>query len=148
MKDYEINYNENAIIVSKAFLKEAGVYNSDAYNILKGLRADLPDFKIEQKEIKKNPNKKTYGKLTYERMGKYILFVEGEDTATLKEFETVKTMATFKASPYAYTKKWFLARYPEFECEAVEEKAESTMAETEETKELSVAENKEAREVA
>ena len=129
MKDYEINYNENAIIVSKAFLKEAGVYSTEAYNILKGLRADLPDFKIEQKEIKKNPNKKTYGKLTYERMEKYIIFVEGEDTATLKEFETVKIMATFKASPYAYTKKWFLEKYKDFAREAEQGEAPSANAE-------------------
>lgn len=129
MKDYEINYNENAIIVSKAFLKEAGVYNSDAYNILKGLRADFPDFKIEQKEIKKNHHKKTYGKLTYERMEEYILFVEGEDTANLKEFETVKTMATFKASPYAYTKKWFLEKYKDFAREAEQGEAPSANAE-------------------
>lgn len=61
MKNYEINYNENAIIVTKAFLKEAGVYNSEAYNILKGLRADLPNFEIKQREIKKNSFKKTYG---------------------------------------------------------------------------------------
>lgn len=150
MKNYTINYTGNGITITitKSFAKEAGVYNSEAYNILKGLRADFPDCKVELKKIKRNPEKKTYGKLTYERMEKYIIFVEGKDTATLKEFETVKIMATFKSSPYAYTKKWFLARYPEFECEAVEEKAESAMAETEETKELSIVENKETREVA
>ena len=118
MKNYEINYNENAIIVTKAFLKEAGVYNSEAYNILKGLRTDLPNFEIKQREIKKNSNKKTYGKLTYQRMEEYIIFVEGNKTETLKEFETVKTMATFKASPYAFTKKWFLDRYKDFADEA------------------------------
>ena len=118
MKNYEINYNEKAIIVTKAFLKEAGIYNSEAYNILKGLRADLPNFEIKQREIKKNNNKKTYGKLTYQRMEEYIIFVEGNKTETLKEFETVKTMATFKASPYAYTKKWFLDRYKDFADEA------------------------------
>ena len=128
MKNYEINYNENAIIVTKAFLKEAGVYNSEAYNILKGLRADLPNFEIKQREIKKNSNKKTYGKLTYERMEEYIVFVEGKETATLKEFETVKKMATFKASPYAFTKKWFLDRYKDFIDEA-EQTAETAKAE-------------------
>ena len=129
MKNYEINYNEKAIIVSKAFMKEAGIYNSEAYNILKGLRADLPNFEIKQREIKKNSNKKTYGKLTYERMEEYILFAEGEDTATLKEFETVKTMATFKASPYAYTKKWFLEKYKDFAREAEQGEAPSANAE-------------------
>lgn len=135
MKNYEINYNEKAIIVSKAFLKEAGIYNSEAYNILKGLRADLPNFEIKQREIRKNSNKKTYGKLTYKRMEEYIIFVEGKETETLKEFKTVKTMATFKASPYAYTKKWFLDRYKEFDKEA-EQTAQTAKAE------LAVVENK------
>lgn len=138
MKNYEINYNEKAIIVTKAFLKEAGIYNSEAYNILKGLRADLPNFEIKQREIKKNNNKKTYGKLTYQRMEEYIIFVEGNKTETLKEFETVKTMATFKASPYAYTKNWFLKKYKDFadEAEQEEQTAQSEKAE------LAVVENK------
>ena len=138
MKNYEINYNENTIIATKAFLKEAGVYNSEAYNILKGLRTDLPNFEIKQREIKKNSNKKTYGKLTYQRMEEYIIFVEGNKTETLKEFETVKTMATFKASPYAYTKNWFLKKYKDFadEAEQEEQTAQSEKAE------LAVVENK------
>ena len=138
MKNYEINYNENTIIATKAFLKEAGIYNSEAYNILKGLRTDLPNFEIKQREIKKNSNKKTYGKLTYQRMEEYIIFVEGNKTETLKEFETVKTMATFKASPYAYTKNWFLKKYKDFadEAEQEEQTAQSEKAE------LAVVENK------
>lgn len=138
MKNYEINYNENTIIATKAFLKEAGIYNSEAYNILKGLRADLPNFEIKQREIRKNSNKKTYGKLTYQRMEEYIIFVEGNKTETLKEFETVKTMATFKASPYAYTKNWFLKKYKDFadEAEQEEQTAQSEKAE------LAVVENK------
>ena len=131
MKNYEINYNEKAIIVSKAFMKEAGIYNSEAYNILKGLRADPPNFEIKQRKIKKNSNKKTYGKLTYQRMEEYIIFVEGEETETLKEFSEVKTMATFKASPYAYTKKWFLDRYKDFADEAEQTAQTAETAKTE-----------------
>ena len=141
MKNYEINYNENAIIVTKAFLKEAGVYNSEAYNILKGLRTDLPNFEIKQREIKKNSSKKTYGKLTYKRMEEYIIHhikknnpkKEAKDLGeiiaeALDEFKTVKEEATFKASPYAYTKKWFLDRYKDFADEA-EQTAETAKAE-------------------
>ena len=68
-------------------------------------------------------------------MEEYIIFVEGKETETLKEFKTVKTMATFKASPYAYTKKWFLDRYKEFDKEA-EQTAQTAKAE------LAVVENK------
>lgn len=131
MKNYTINYTDNGITITitKSFAKEAGIYNSEAYNILKGLRADFPGCKVELKKIKRNPEKKTYGKLTYERMEEYILFVEGKDTATLKEFETVKTLATFKASPYAYTKKWFLDKYKDFAREAEQGEAPSANAE-------------------
>ena len=85
MKNYTINYTDNGITITitKSFAKEAGIYNSEAYNILKGLRADFPDCKVELKKIKRNPEKKTYGKLTYERMEKYIIFVEGEDLSLI-----------------------------------------------------------------
>ena len=71
-------------------------------------------------------------------MEEYIIFVEGNKTETLKEFETVKTMATFKASPYAYTKNWFLKKYKDFadEAEQEEQTAQSEKAE------LAVVENK------
>ena len=99
MKNYTIDHITSTIVCTKAFLKEAGIYNSEAYNILKGLRADFPTFGIVQREIKKNSSKKTYGKLTYERMEKYIIFVEGKETETLKEFKAVKTKATLRLLP-------------------------------------------------
>ena len=71
----------------------------------------------------------SYTPLTYERMEKSNIFVEGEDKETLKEFETVKIMATFKASPYAYTKKWFLEKYKDFAREAEQGEAPSANAE-------------------
>ena len=129
MKNCIVNYTEKKIIITKAFAKEASIYNSEAYNTLKGLRADLPTFAIAEKTIERNPNKKTYGKLNYERMEKYIKFIEGEETETLKEFESVKEMAKFKASPYAYTKKWFLAQYPNFTNDTEQEEAQTAKTE-------------------
>ena len=38
-------------------------------------------------------------------------------------------MATFKASPYAYTKKWFLEKYKDFAREAEQGEAPSANAE-------------------
>ena len=64
-------------------------------------------------------------------MEEYIIFVEGNKTETLKEFETVKTMATFKASPYAYTKKWFLDRYNDFADRAEQEEQTAQTAKAE-----------------
>ena len=153
MKSYTINHTDTKVIITitKAFAKEASIYNSPAYNTLKGLRADFPNCKVELKKIKRNPEKKTYGKLNYEKMKEYIVLVEGEKSETLNELEYVKKLARFRNSPYSYTKKWFLAKYPEFEPDVVEEEAKSAVAETAEAtevKELAVVENEEARQVA
>lgn len=66
MKNYEINYQRKGNHRKQGIFERAGIYNSEAYSILKGLRADLPNFEIKQREIKKNSSKKTYGKLTYQ----------------------------------------------------------------------------------
>lgn len=125
MKNYSINYENSKIIVTKAFLKEAGIYNSEAYNTLKAIRADFPDFKVEQKEIKKNSSKRTYGKLTYDRMKEYIQLVDGENAEMLKEFDKITKTAQFKSSPYAFTKKWFFEQYPNFAGEVSQENDET-----------------------
>lgn len=145
---YTINHDEKKIILTKAFQKKANVYGEEEYQTMRGLCADFPNYTVELKKIKRNPDKKTYGKLTYETMKEYIVLVEGKESKTLEELERVIQLAKFRNAPYSYTKKWFLAKYPEFESEVVEEEAESANAETEGTKELTVVENEEARQVA
>ncbi len=110
--NYEINYIENTITVTKKFLKEAGVIGSAAYKELAQLRKDLPDFQIVQREISKKKDKKTYGKLDYKAMGEFIKEKE-EDAAdtVLAEFEHVKQLSKIRSGSYAYVKTWFLARY-------------------------------------
>ena len=123
--NYEINYNENTITVTKKFLKDAGIIGSPAYKELAQLRKDLPEFQIVQREIAKKQDKKSYGKLDYKAMGEFIKEKE-KDTAdvVLAEFEHVKQLSKIKSGPYAYVKTWFLARYKdEFVVEATEEVA-------------------------
>ena len=110
--NYEINYIENTITVTKKFLKEAGVIGSAAYTELARVRKDLPDFQIVQREITKKPGKKTYGKLTYKVMGEFIEAQEEENAAeVLAEFERVQRLSKVQNGSYAYVKTWFLNRY-------------------------------------
>ena len=44
--NYQINYTEKTITVSKRYLKEASTIGSAAYNELARVRKDLPDFQI------------------------------------------------------------------------------------------------------
>ena len=120
---YEINYVENKIIVTKKFLKEAGIIGSNAYKELAQVRKDYPDFTIVQREIAKKNDKKTYGKLTYERMAEFIEAQEAENApAVLAEFKQMQVLSKFQSGSYAYVKTWFLKRYEdEFTKEETEE---------------------------
>lgn len=112
--DYTINYAEKEIIITKKFERRAGIYGSEAYNILKGLRSDLPDYTVKQKEIAKSSAKKTYYNLNYANMELYITVTDGADSENLKAFETIKKASKIQPSPYAFVKKWFLAEYPNY----------------------------------
>ena len=110
--NYQINYTEKTITVSKRYLKEASTIGSAAYNELARVRKDLPDFQILQREINKKPGKKTYGKLTYQVMEDFIREYEEENApAALAEYERIKQFSQFRAGKYAFVKTWFLNRY-------------------------------------
>ena len=110
---YKIDYTENTIIVTKNFLKRAGVIGSEEYTELVKVRKDFPDFEIVQREINKKEGKKTYGKLTYKVMEQFIMNAEekNEVASVLAEFKRVQQLSKVKSGPYAYVKTWFLKRY-------------------------------------
>lgn len=60
---YEVQYEESKIVLSKTFVEKAGIYDSEEYRILKGLRADFPEYEILIRKIKSNTKKRTYSKL-------------------------------------------------------------------------------------
>ncbi len=113
-ENYTIDFVTKAIIVSKKFLKEAGIFGSPAYNTLKDIRHDNPTFPIKVREIKKKENKNSYANLTVKNMK---IFIEHcmEDERPLEErlaeFEAVQTLSKIQPSPYAYIKTWFLKTY-------------------------------------
>ena len=112
--NYEINYVEGKIIVTKSFLKEAGVIGSTAYTELAQVRKDYPEFTIEQRQISKKQGKKTYGSLTYKVMKEFIEVQEEENAETvLAEFERIQQLSKAHNGQYAFVKSWFLKRYSE-----------------------------------
>ena len=110
--NYEINYIEGKIIVTKSFLKEAGVIGSTAYTELAQVRKDYPEFTIEQRQISKKQGKKTYGSLTYKVMKEFIEVQEEENAETvLAEFERIQQLSKAHNGQYVFVKSWFLKRY-------------------------------------
>lgn len=124
---YEINHFDNTIIVTKKYLKEAGIIGSEAYENLANVRKDLPDYQIVQREIRKKQGKKTYGKLTYERMVEFIAAHKGENSlAAMADFQRVKQLSKAHSGSYAFVKAWFLNRYKdEFNAETESEEEEA-----------------------
>ena len=120
MTNIKINHEKKNIIITKSFNKKASEVGSVEYETMKDLRIDFPNYKVKVKEIKKNPNKKSYAKLTYENMKKYIECIESNNLDIL---EIVIKASKAQPSPYAFVKKWFLASYPDYrEYNAVIEK--------------------------
>ena len=68
-----VNHADRTIIMDRTFAKYAENTMSAEYAHLQQVRRDYPDYTVMQRQIKRNPNKKTYNGLTYEWMEDYIL---------------------------------------------------------------------------
>ena len=110
-QQYEVDFINSKIILTKKFFKAATTLNSPEYTTLMQLRRDNPGFAVELREIKKKEGKQSYRNLTYKHMEEYIIALEGEMSENLKELEQVKKLSKVQAGPYAYVKSWFLKKY-------------------------------------
>ena len=121
---YEIDFINSKIILTKKFAKAASILNTPEYTALIQIRRENPDFTIELREIKKKEGKKSYRNLTYANMREYVITREGEKSETVAEFDRVMALSKIQAGPYAYVKTWFLKKYGE-EFNAEEEVSEA-----------------------
>ena len=108
---YEIDFINSKIILTKKFAKAASILNTPEYMTLLELRRNHPDYTFELREIRKKEGKKSYRNLTYEHMEAYIITRDGKGSEAHKEFEQVKKLSQVQAGPYAYVKSWFLKKY-------------------------------------
>ena len=111
----EINHSTKTVILTKKFLLAANRIGTPEFNEMMTLRTQFADYTFEERKIEKNPNKQTYGRLTYENMRKHIRGKETEERAAiiLKELDTVIDLSQAQKASYAYVKKWFLNLYKE-----------------------------------
>ena len=110
-QQYEVDFINSKIILTKKFYKAASTLNTPEYTTLMQLRRDNPGFAVELREIKKKEGKQSYRNLTYDNMRNYIITLEGEKSENLKEFDKVQKLSKVQAGPYAYVKTWFLKQY-------------------------------------
>ena len=98
--------DEEHVLVTKAFVKQARIFGTPEYKKWKEIKADLPGAMMVTKKIKKNPEKKTNRNMTYANMK---LFIKQQKNAEelLKEFERQKKLSKIKPYPYAAVLEWF-----------------------------------------
>ncbi len=138
---FTYNFIEKAIIGSKAAIDRANKGKNPEYSELSGMLAAHPNFTVRVKDIQKKEGKKTYSKLTFDRMEEYIRTQFADEktlAAKLIEFEAIQKVAEAKGAKYPLTKKWFLATYPSFKDNSVSDQ-ERTPAEEAERKALAEA---------
>ena len=132
-REYKIDYISEKIIVTKKFLKAAGVYNSPEYKLMQELRADSPAFAFEEKKIDKKAGKVTLKNLTFEKMHEHLILRFGEDSDTVKRYDYLMEFYKPHAGRYAKIKSWYLEQCKDEytdENEASEASSESSEAST------------------
>lgn len=121
---FNYNFIEKSIIGSKAAIERANKGKNPEYTELSGMLAAHPDFTVRAKDIQKKEGKKTYSKLTFDRMEEYIRTKFADEktlAAKLIEFKAIQKVAEAKGAKYPLTKKWFLNAYPSFKKSEVSE---------------------------
>jgi len=110
----KINFLNRTIVISKSFAVKASVVTSKEYRDLTDVQASYPEYKIEVRQIKKNPNKETYPNLTYAYM-EYYISTHPHAEERMAEYKETRLRAECHAMRYGFVKKWFLAAYPQID---------------------------------
>lgn len=112
-------FDRKVIMVTKADMKAARIYGSEAFKEFLKIQEEFPDFKIEVAPARKKPTsrKAHFRGLTYKYMEEYI---NAHDHAEerMKEFEEEKLRARPTSNPYKQVQDWFLKIYPEMKIAA------------------------------
>lgn len=126
MNQLSNNFNYT-IIMDRTFAKLAQDTRSPEYARLQEVRRDYPDFKVVQRTIRKNKDKKVYAGLTYDYMEGYIMRHGPEEKrlANLRRFAELREIAECQGKSHRYPviKSWFLDQYPEIVRFGIEEDA-------------------------
>lgn len=112
----KIDRQAKVILVSRSTLIAAGQFGTPEFHQMMEMRQEFPGYEFREQKIERNPDKRTYGNLTYKVMGEFIASHETDEiakAAALKEYEAVKAISKTQRAAYAYVKKWFLDKYGE-----------------------------------
>lgn len=100
-------------LVTKEFAKQANIFGTPEYKSWREFLEVYPNAEMQTKDIKRNPDKKTFRNLTYNNI---TVFINAQDNAEgiLKEFDKQLELAKIQKSPYHYVVDWFVKRFPNY----------------------------------
>ena len=134
--------NDNQALVTKAFEKQARVFNSPEFKLWREYKAMFPEAEMVTKNIKRNTTKRTYKNLTYANMERFLKVQPNGE-----KLDEKKEAASIEANPYRVVLAWFLKKYDYdkymmfFENEEAKKKSEAGKAESENTEEAPASED-------
>ena len=113
LRGYKIDFATETIIVNYTFNEALNDPTSAEYKLLKTLREDFPNMRVEVKSGRVQKTAHHNKRLTYKNMETHInAYANAEEL--LEVFETVKLLSKPLASPYAYVHDWFVAQFPNY----------------------------------
>ena len=112
-KTFTFDFVNKTIVGSKRSIERANKGLSPEYEELIEMLKKQPTFEVVAKVIKVNKNKRKYTNLTFNKMEDYIR-LQSNSKELLKEYNLVKAAADTMTGRYPLTKKWFLAKFPEY----------------------------------
>ena len=84
----KIDRQSKVILVSRSTLIAAGQFGTPEFHQMMEMRQKFPGYEFKEQKIDRNPDKRTYGNLTYKVMGEFIENHETDENvkaAALKE---------------------------------------------------------------
>ena len=103
--------DDNHVLVTKMFAKNARIFGTPEYKLWKEIRLDNPNAEMVTKTIKKNHNKKVETKnMTYENMAMFIREQENAEEL-LKEMKKQIALSKVQTNPYRFVLAWFMQKF-------------------------------------
>lgn len=115
MKKYDIDFVNETVALTAAFLRKASTLGTPEYKEMIELRRSLPGFQFVKAEAAKKTASKNKN-LTYKHMREYIAnSAESKEAAAalLDEMKKVEALSKIQSNPYKYVQAWFLKQFPE-----------------------------------
>lgn len=107
----KIDHPKRQIVIGKNFNRKQSDIESEECKKLCEIVQIFPKYKVVVKEIKKNPHKESYKRLTYGYMERYIA-VKGT-RVDRQEYDDMRLLAECHSKRFPVIKQWFLSKYPE-----------------------------------